>query len=255
MSESVVIVGIGEMGGVFARGFLRTGHLVAPVLRTTDPEVTAAKFPDPALALVAVAEADLHPTLDTLPAPWRDRAGLLQNELLPRDWQRHGIHDPTVAVVWFEKKTGTPVTVILPTPVHGPQAPRVADALAAVGVPATVLATADELTFELVAKNLYILVANIAGLETGGSVGELWRDHRDLAIGVGTDVLAIQQALVGRELPVEPLFAHLERAIAADPDHGSTGRSAPARLQRALQHADDHGLDVPALRRIAASAS
>ncbi len=255
MGNAVVIVGIGQMGGVFARGFLRTGHLVVPVLRTSDPVAVAERFPDPALALVAVAEADLDATLSSLPEQWRGRAGLLQNELLPRDWERHGLVDPTAAVVWFEKKAGKPVTVIIPTPVHGPHGQLVADALAAIDIPATVLGEPAELTFELVAKNLYILVANVAGLETGGTVGELWSHHRDLATDVAADVLAIQQALVGHPLPAGELLDHLERAFAADPDHGTMGRSAPARLARALGHADDHGLDVPTLRRIAAAAS
>ncbi len=255
MSDSIVIVGIGQMGGVFARGFLRTGYLVVPVLRSSDPVAVAERFPDPALTLVAVAEADLDATLATLPAQWRNRVGLLQNELLPRDWERHGLADPTVAVVWFEKKAGKPVTAIIPTPVHGPRAQLVADALEAIGISATVLGEPAELTFELVAKNLYILVANIAGLETGGTVGELWSDHRDLATAVAADVLAVQQALVGHPLPETELLAHLERAFGADPDHGAKGRSAPARLERVLRYADDHGLEVPTLRRIAAAAS
>ncbi len=250
---AVVVIGIGQMGGVFARGFLRTGHLVAPVVRTTEPATVAAEFPEPDLALVAVAEADLDAALASLPDSWRGRAGLLQNELLPGDWQRHGVVDPTVAVVWFEKKAGKPVTVIIPTPVYGPQAALVADALGSLEIPATVLASAAELTFELVAKNLYILVANIAGLETGGTVGGLWADHRELAQAVADDVLAVQEALVGEPLPRARLLDHLAAAFAADPEHGATGRSAPARLARAIGHAHEHGIGAPTLRRIAAA--
>ena len=36
-------------------------------------------------------------------------------------------------------------------------------------------------------------------------------------------------------------------AFLADPDHGCTGRSAPARLARAIAHADRAGLAVPEL--------
>ena len=35
MNEPIVLVGIGEMGGVFARAFLRAGHPVYPVNRST----------------------------------------------------------------------------------------------------------------------------------------------------------------------------------------------------------------------------
>jgi len=37
----------------------------------------------------------------------------------------------------------------------------------------------NELLYELVRKNLYILTINIAGLKTGGTVGELWGKHRE----------------------------------------------------------------------------
>ncbi len=33
MNKSVVVVGLGEMGSVFARGFLRSGYTVVPVIR------------------------------------------------------------------------------------------------------------------------------------------------------------------------------------------------------------------------------
>ena len=37
MKSPVVLIGIGEMGAVFARGFLRAGYPVYPVTRQTDP--------------------------------------------------------------------------------------------------------------------------------------------------------------------------------------------------------------------------
>ena len=36
MKSPVVLIGIGEMGGVFARGFLRAGYPVYPATRVTD---------------------------------------------------------------------------------------------------------------------------------------------------------------------------------------------------------------------------
>jgi len=41
------------------------------------------------------------------------------------------------------------------------------------------------------------------------------------------------------------------QAFDGDPDHGCMGRSAPARLARALQQANEAGLAVPKLRQIA----
>jgi hypothetical protein len=41
-------------------------------------------------------------------------------------------------------------------------------------------------------------------------------------------------------------------AFDGDPEHKCMGRSAPARLARAIRQADEAGLDVPRLREIAA---
>lgn len=250
LQEPVVIIGIGEMGGVFARGLLRRGHPVYPVTRLMDLNDTAAEMPAPALVLVAVAEQDLHPVLETLPAPWRGRLGLLQNELLPQDWERHGLKGVTVIAVWFEKKKGQDVKVLLPSPVFGPQARLLAAALGALDIPTRVVDDVDAMRDELVLKNLYILTTNVAGLVFNGTVGELWAAHRPLAEAVADDVLALQASLTGAPLNRAGFLRRLEEAIQADPDHPCTGRSAPARLARALARAEEAGLAVPKLREI-----
>lgn len=249
--DPVIVVGIGEMGGVFARGLLRAGRPVVPVVRATDPAAVAAEFPRPDLVLVAVAEDDLDAVLASLPGSWHDRVGLLQNELLPRTWERHGLVDPTVAVVWFEKKPGRDVQVIVPTPVVGPASSILVDALDAVGIAAAAVPD-TELVPTLVAKNLYILVSNLAGLRVGGTVGELWGRHRDLALAVAQDVLALQEAMLGGSVDRGRALAAMAEAFAADPEHAAMGRSAPRRLSRALRHADELGVEVPTLRSLAA---
>lgn len=251
--DPAVVVGIGEMGGVFARGLLRAGHPVHPVTRRADPADVASAVPDPSVALVAVAEADLHEVLSHLPPRWGPSLGLLQNELLPRDWQAHGLPHPTVAVAWFEKKPGRDVTVVVPTPVGGPRAGVLLDALAAVDIPTIAVDDVDRLLFEMVVKNCYILTANLAGLVVGGTTGQLWTEHRALAEEVATEVLDIQEHLIGHGVDREAVIAAAADAFLADPEHGCTGRSAPGRLRRALRHADDAGLAVARLRSIAAS--
>lgn len=252
MQDPVVLIGIGQIGGVLARGLLRRGHPVFPITRDMDMAYEAAPIPSPALVLVTVAEADLHPVLAAIPTQWRDRLGLVQNELLPRDWQAHGIADPTVISVWFEKKTGQDVKVLIPSPVFGPRAHLIETALQAIDIPAYVLGQESELIYELVRKNVYILTTNIAGLVTGGTVSELWAKHRDLAQAVAEDVMDIQAWLTGTELPRKRLISGMLEAFEGDPQHKCTGRTAPARLQRALAHADAAGLAVPKLREIAA---
>jgi ketopantoate reductase len=250
MSESAVVVGLGQMGGIFAHGLLRCGRTVHPIIRSSDPASVAHDVPEPAIALVAVAEADLDPVLANVPDAWRHRLALLQNELLPIDWERHGVDDPTIAIVWFEKKKEKPLHVVLPTLVAGPRASVLADALEALAIPVKRIER-EALLFELVRKNLYILTANIAGLEVGGTVHELWEHHRDLAKDVASEVVALQAFRAGEALPHEQLVAAMAEAFEGDPEHACTGRSAPARLARALEHAREAGISVPTLARIA----
>jgi ketopantoate reductase len=249
---TAVVIGLGEMGGVFARALLKAGHIVVPVTRHTDLEATAAAFPDPEVVLITVGESDLAEVLAALPATWKRRAALLQNELLPRDWEAHGIIDPTIAVVWFEKKPGQDVKVIIPSPIGGPYASELSAALDAIDIPSSVVADAADLTAELVTKNLYILTVNIGGLTTGGTVDELWNGHRDFAVEVAEEVLAIQAWLAGRDLDGPRHIAGMEEAIAGDPEHKATGRSAPARLARALHNAAHAEIATPRLLAIAA---
>jgi len=256
MKKPVVIIGIGEIGGVFARGFLKLGHPLHPVNRNDSMDAIATNVTDPQLVVVAVGEKDLHPTLERLPAAWRDRLVLIQNELLPRDWQRHRIDNPTVISVWFEKKPGMDAKVVVPSPVFGPHADTVIAALQAVGLPAHRVADQEALRFELVRKNLYILTTNIGGLAIGGgSVTELWHDHNELARAVAADVLTIQRWLTGETLDDARLIDAMVTAFEGDPEHGCMGRSAPARLERALTIANEAGLQVPTLQRIAAEHS
>ena len=250
MNHPVIIIGIGELGSVFARGLLRSGHPIYPVTRGMNMMEQAQILPDPALVLLAVAENDLHATLDQIPDPWRDKLCLLQNELLPRDWQFHSIDDPTVIAVWFEKKKGQDVKVLLPSPVYGQHAKTVQSALAAVDIPARTLANNEELLFELVRKNVYILTINIAGLVTDGTVSELWRNHQTLAREIADEIISIQEWLTDQELPRDRLIEGMLEAFSGDPDHKCLGRTALSRLKRALSHADETGLAVPKLREI-----
>lgn len=250
MSKPVVVIGMGEMAGVFARGFLRSGYPVYPVTREMDIEQKAREINDPELVLVAVAENDLHPVLEQVPQNWRNRLVLLQNELLPADWQKHQLENPTVISVWFEKKKGQDYKVIIPSPVYGPLSGQVSNALGSIDISTNVLSSAEELLFELVVKNVYILTTNIAGLETGGTVGELWSQHRDVAESVAAEVIQIQQAMTGETFDEQALIAAMVKAFEGDLEHKCMGRSAPARLARALEQAKQYGMAVEKMTAI-----
>ena len=63
MQAAIVIIGLGELGGVFARGFLRCGHPVYPITRQMSIAEESQKIPTPALVLVSVQENELHSVL------------------------------------------------------------------------------------------------------------------------------------------------------------------------------------------------
>jgi hypothetical protein len=249
LKPPVVIIGIGEMAGVFARGLLRLGHPVYPVTRQSGDLASLARaIPVPTMVLVAVGESDLATVLEVMPEAWRDRLALLQNELLPGDFA--ALTEPTVISVWFEKKKGQDSKVIIPSPVYGKHAQAVADALESIGIAARVLADEAALLHELVLKNVYILTTNIAGLEVGGNVGELWEKHNSEATAVANEVIRLQEVLTGETLDHDALIDGMVAAFEGDREHMCMGRSAPARLQRALVLAAENKLSLLMLERI-----
>lgn len=250
--RTVVMIGLGQLGRVFACGLLRNGCMVVPVNRGDEFEQVALAHPSPLCVVVAVAESDFHAVLMALPSAWRDRLVLVQNELLPRDWAKHQIPKPTVASVWFEKKKGAVCKPLIPTPVHGPQAQLICAALSGLDIPARSIESADQLLYELVRKNVYILTTNIAGIRSGGNVGDLWAQHRTLAETVAQEVMDIQDWLTDCKHDRVKLLDGMLEAFNADPQHACRGRSAPDRLKRNLGFADTAGLAVPTLREIAA---
>jgi len=250
MNKSVVVVGLGEMGSVFSRGFLKSGYSVHPVLRGMEMKTVAADNRQPEMVLLAVGEVDLNEQLMKIPAVWKDKLILLQNELLPRDWQQLNL-EPTVISVWFEKKKGQSPKVIIPSPVFGKHAQQVSEALAAIDISSRILEDEASLLHELVLKNVYILTTNIAGLEVGGNVGQLWNEHQAVAESVALDVIRLQEVLTGKALDHQSIIDSMVEAFNGDPEHNCMGRSAAVRLQRALALAKEHHLTLTMLERIA----
>lgn len=249
MKAPIVIIGIGELGSEFARGFLRCGHPVYPITRHMDIAEECSHLPSPALVLITVKEDALDHVIAQIPLPWRDKLGLVQNELLPHVWQRHHIK-PSVAVVWFEKKPGMALTNILYTPVFGAKADLLEQALLAIQVPTRRLQHEADLLFELARKTLYILTVNICGLSCPVTVSELWEQHQDLARGVAMEVIQILESLCGERLSAEQLIKGMVEGIYDCPHRNCLGRSAYGRLKRALKHAREADIEAPLLSRI-----
>lgn len=251
MKEPIVIIGIGELAGVFARGFLRCGYPVYPIIRSMSLTDEYQQIPSPKLVLLTVQESELSSVLEQLPKSWVDKLGLVQNELLPRDWKAHHINNPTVTVVWFEKKKQMEVANILQSPSFGPYAEIISNALQAVDVPAPILENEQDLLYELVRKTVYILTVNIAGLVNNCTVGDLWSKHQLLAREIAREVILVQQTLVGKPLDQQKLIAGMVEGIKDCPHRYCLGRSALSRLKRTLDYAEKANLKTPKLLEIA----
>ena len=254
MHKPFVIIGIGELGGVFARAFLRKGYPVYPVTRSMDVSDQADRIPQPELVLVAVAEKDFKVIMATIPTAWRSCIGLLQNELLPRDWTAYDIIEPTVISVWFEKKKGREYKVLIPSRVHGPKAGIIAESLEDIEIACNILSSEDELLCELVLKNVFVLTINIAGmvLEEGTTTETLWTQHNELARSIADEVIDVQEWLTKAAFQKKRLIDGLAEGFYGDPQHKCKGRSAQGRLTRVLNIADEAGLEIPRIRDIRA---
>lgn len=251
MKKPIVIVGIGELGSVFARAFLKNGHPVYPITRQANI-ATLFDSIDPELILVCTGEADLKTALGQIPDHWKDRVAMMQNELLPRDWVAYNFINPTVISVWFEKKKGMDSKVLISSPTYGAKSQILTDSLALIDIPAHTLNNNKELLFELVLKNLYILTTNIAGLAIGAdaNVDDLRNKHLELMREVSKDVLVLQAQLTGQSFGKDQLEQGMIKAFEGDLAHKCMGRSAPARLDRALELAKEFGVKTPTLQKI-----
>ena len=122
--------------------------------------------------------------------------------------------------------------------------------LSTLNIPVQVIDNEEDMLFELVRKNMFILTTNICGLETKGTVDELWKNHAILMNKVFDDVLEIQQYLTGEMFNRDHLLNAVLTAFEADLEHMCMGRSAPGRLIRALNISDKANLNSQELKRI-----
>lgn len=239
---------MGQLGSLISVGFLRLGHPVFPLLRGAQPADLAGNL-EPELVLAAVGEEALPGVLQSLPTAWKGRVALLSNELLPRTWQAYEIQSPTVISVQFEKKAGRPVVIDRPSPVFGPKAAILIQALAELAIPAFQVDDLEAMTRHLVLKNLYILTLNLAGMATQVNAEQLLSRHRTLTQQVWAELFDVQQALTEIVLDRGTLEAQTMDYLALAPERGA-GRSAPKRLARILEQAEAFGIQTPTLKTI-----
>ena len=78
----------------------------------------------------------------------------------------------------------------------------------------------------------------------------MWQQNQALARGIASDILDIQFKLIGKELNREKLIKKMTEAFSGDWQHKCLGRTALARLERAVFQADQFHLAVKTLREI-----
>lgn len=250
MRPDAVIIGLGQLGRSLAEGLVLTGWTVTGVRR----DQTARDLARPDLVVVATGEDDLGPALEQLPPDWRSgRVVLLQNELLPDQWLRHGVTDPTVLVVWFSRKPGELVRELRPSIVAGPHAAAISAALSALGLHAIEVAPSDVVD-ALVEKNVYIWAMNLAALlvpepTTSRVLGE----YRDVYDALCRETIRIHEAALGH--PVHDAAALCDSVadiLVGEGERRLGGRSAKRRAVRLAALASDLGVDAPTVYRAAA---
>ena len=181
------------MAGVLATAFLRKGHPVFPIIRKMNMSEEVNTIVNLRMVVAAVAKKDFKTVMGEIPLQWRDKLVLIQNELLPRDWEAFGITDPTNLSVWFEKKKGMDYNPFLPTPMFGPHAELIAESLQAIEIPSRVMGSMDNMVAELVGKNVFVFTINICGLALpdGTTSSMLWENEQNLALAVADNVIDI----------------------------------------------------------------
>jgi ketopantoate reductase len=250
MNPLIVIIGVGQLGNVFAGAFLSVGSPVYPILRGMRIDEAASEISNPQFILVAVAEKDLEAVLTQIPSQWSGKVCLIQNELLPYIWKSHHIQDPTVISVWFEKKKGKTPSVLLPSPIYGPQAAFIANALEQIDIPCTLLANENQLLSELITKNVFVFTINIFGLKIDCTVADAWQKHGSVTRQIAKEIIQVQEKLTGVTFSCQVIFDKIQAAINNVPDHKCRGRSAEGRLRRVVALAQDLKLDIPEIQKI-----
>ncbi len=250
--KTSIVIGLGELGSIFATGLLKNGHQIIPISRHDNLQEIAKAHPKPDSVWICVGEKDIHFVLSHIPDTWQQQLVLIQNELLPQDWLQHNISEPTAISVWFEKKAGKLPQVVLPSVVLGNLAAEVIAIYSKLGLPCRQLDTEAALLFELVVKNIYIQTTNIAGLVAGGTTKALVEEYHQLMQAVAKEIIQLQEALTQQCFDHDSLMQAFIAACYGDPNHNCMGRSAPARLTRAVALTKEYQLDLPTIRDIAA---
>jgi hypothetical protein len=246
--RDLLLWGVGELGRFLGGAALRANMRVTPITRATQPENAFSQLPSDTPLLIAVGEAELDAVLARVPEGRKGAVILLQNELFPAHWQAHQVQ-PTVLVPWLLKKRGEPELVGRATRVFGVHARLVEELHQILGIACEPLPDAQALRQALVEKYTFILTINALGLVRDLKLGE-WRIQdpervEKLARESARLGAARAESSIDEAACVASTFEAMERMASI----AARGRTAGARVARALDEANKHGLVLPELMR------
>jgi ketopantoate reductase len=249
--KDLVVIGLGELGKVFAQSALSAGLRVTPVRRGDDVAGRLHGLSHETPLLVAVGEDALAQVLDALPIERRDAVILLQNELWPAVWRSRAMQ-PSVVVPWVLQKTGQPRIVVGTSPAFGRHAGVIAALCAGAGLPSEVLADESALLQALAEKYAFILTINALGAFRDDLLGAFLAAEEARIEALCHEASELSAVLTGAPIDEAKCISRTRAAMAAMASVRARGRSAQMRVARALAHARDFGLAVPTLKACAA---
>ncbi|PSR26162.1 MAG: hypothetical protein C7B46_20200 [Sulfobacillus benefaciens] len=247
MDSPIVVIGMGQLGTLFADAWIQLGQSTLTIRREQRVNQDIA----PRAVLIATGEQDLPPVLASLPHFWRSHVILIQNELVPQIWVPY-TDQPTLVAVWAEKKPHIEVHSLRSSVVFGPHTDLVADAFAAMNQPLSVAKDYSDMLLELSIKNIYIWATNIYGLSNPGSLGQLAAEpHAAVLESLMAELCQVHSAVAGYYCAPQRIIPIIWHIIHTNADLKIPGRSARTRLERVMSAVHQHSLATPELSRIA----
>lgn len=248
--RDLVIYGVGELGKLLATAALRRGIRVTPITRSQQADAVLGQIAPGTPLLVSVGEDDLPAVLAALPSAHRSQVILLQNELFPELWQRHGL-TPSVLVPWVLQKRGMPTQIARTSPLFGPDRALLIELLDALAIPYQPLQDEAALAQALVDKYVFILSINALGLAVDRTLGGWLQEDLAQVWDMFSEASQLGERLVGRPIDHGKAHAAAEEGMRALHQVPARGRTAAQRVRRALAQAQQHGLSLPRLAKIA----
>lgn len=246
--RNLVVYGLGELGQLYGAAALRAGYRVTPITRDVEPELALHGLPADVPILVAVGESALDDVLTGLGKARGDAVILLQNELFPSVWRKHDI-EPTVLVPWLLKKRGSPLLVARKTPVYGVHAELVHSLHRALSLPCEELSHEHALYQALVEKYAFILTINALGLLRDRTLGLWLQEDPSRVAALARETAQLGAVLCESEVDLPRCERAVVEGMRALHSISARGRSAEARVARAVSEGQRIGLELPELAR------